>query len=107
MKLDVSNPDQVRSLVKGLPQEVQNVDILVNNAYAHCLLAYSSGLVKGIDRVGEIAEDDIKVMFDTNVTGLINVRPRISVDIDDTSMSSKHEITQCRNHYQPQLRRWT
>jgi NADP-dependent 3-hydroxy acid dehydrogenase YdfG len=32
-----------------------------------------SGLVKGVDKVGEIAEDDIKVMFDTNVTGLINV----------------------------------
>ena len=32
-----------------------------------------SGLVKGVEKVGEIAEDDIKVMFDTNVTGLINV----------------------------------
>jgi len=33
----------------------------------------NSGLVKGMDHVGDIAEDDIKVMFDTNVTGLINV----------------------------------
>ena len=33
----------------------------------------ASGLVKGMDKVGEIAEDDIKVMMDTNVTGLINV----------------------------------
>jgi 3-hydroxy acid dehydrogenase / malonic semialdehyde reductase len=33
VKLDVSNPDQVRNLVKGLPKEVQHVDILVNNAY--------------------------------------------------------------------------
>jgi NADP-dependent 3-hydroxy acid dehydrogenase YdfG len=32
-----------------------------------------SGLVKGMDKVGEIEEDDIKVMMDTNVTGLINV----------------------------------
>jgi 3-hydroxy acid dehydrogenase/malonic semialdehyde reductase len=32
-----------------------------------------SGLVKGVEKVGEIAEDDIKLMFDTNVTGLINV----------------------------------
>lgn len=36
-------------------------------------LANNSGLVKGIDKVGDIAEDDVKVMFDTNVTGLINV----------------------------------
>ena len=26
-----------------------------------------------MEKVGEIAETDIKVMFDTNVTGLINV----------------------------------
>ena len=32
VKLDVSNPDEVRGLVKNLPQEVQDVDILVNNA---------------------------------------------------------------------------
>jgi 3-hydroxy acid dehydrogenase/malonic semialdehyde reductase len=36
-------------------------------------VADNSGLVKGIDNVGDIAEDDVKVMFDTNVTGLINV----------------------------------
>jgi len=67
VKLDVSNPDQVRNLVKGLPKEVQQVDILVNNA----------GLVKGFDKVGEIAEEDVKVMFDTNVTGLINMTQAI------------------------------
>ena len=33
VKLDVSNPNEVRGLVKSLPQEVQSVDILVNNAY--------------------------------------------------------------------------
>ena len=38
VKLDVSNPDEVRGLVKSLPQEVQNVEILVNNAY-ECLMA--------------------------------------------------------------------
>ena len=31
------------------------------------------GLVKGVAKAGEIAEEDIKVMFDTNVTGLINM----------------------------------
>ena len=34
VKLDVSKPDEVRGLVKGLPQEVQNIDILLNNAYS-------------------------------------------------------------------------
>lgn len=32
-----------------------------------------SGLVKGVDKMGDIKEDDMKVMFDTNVTGLINM----------------------------------
>ena len=34
VKLDVSNPSEVRGFVKALPQEVQNIDILVNNAYS-------------------------------------------------------------------------
>jgi 3-hydroxy acid dehydrogenase/malonic semialdehyde reductase len=34
VKLDVSNPDEVRGFVKNLPQEAQNIDVLVNNAYA-------------------------------------------------------------------------
>lgn len=61
--LDVSSPDAVRAFVPGLPAEFAGIDVLVNNA----------GLVKGVARAPEIAEDDIKVMFDTNVTGLINV----------------------------------
>lgn len=32
-----------------------------------------SGLVRGVDKVGEIAEEDIDIMISTNVTGLINV----------------------------------
>ena len=62
-QLDVSKPDQVRSFVSNLPKEFQEIDVLVNNA----------GLVKGVDKAGDIKEDDIKVMFDTNVTGLINM----------------------------------
>jgi 3-hydroxy acid dehydrogenase / malonic semialdehyde reductase len=39
------------------------IDILVNNA----------GLVHGVDQVGEINEDDIDVMLETNVRGLIRL----------------------------------
>jgi 3-hydroxy acid dehydrogenase/malonic semialdehyde reductase len=62
-QLDVSKPDQVRSFVSNLPKEFQEIDVLVNNA----------GLVKGVDKAGDIKEADINVMFDTNVTGLINM----------------------------------
>jgi 3-hydroxy acid dehydrogenase/malonic semialdehyde reductase len=32
MKLDVSNPDEVRNFVPSLPTEFNNIDVLVNNA---------------------------------------------------------------------------
>ncbi|OTB08664.1 hypothetical protein M426DRAFT_316677 [Hypoxylon sp. CI-4A] len=63
VKLDVSNPEEVRSFVGNLPEEFRDIDVLVNNA----------GLVKGVARAPEIAEADINVMFATNVTGLINI----------------------------------
>lgn len=67
VKLDVSDPAQIRSFVPSLPKEFSEVDVLVNNA----------GLVKGVAKAPEIAEEDIKVMFDTNVTGLINMTQAI------------------------------
>ncbi|KAI8961379.1 NAD(P)-binding protein [Daldinia sp. FL1419] len=63
VKLDVSNPDEVRGFVSSLPEEFREIDVLVNNA----------GLVKGVARAPEIAEEDINIMFATNVTGLINL----------------------------------
>ena len=42
LKLDVSNPEDVRGIVGKLPEEVKDVDILVNNAYV--------SLVSGTDK---------------------------------------------------------
>ncbi|KAJ0418543.1 hypothetical protein BJY00DRAFT_314909 [Aspergillus carlsbadensis] len=67
VQLDVSNADEVRGFVAGLPEEFREVDVLVNNA----------GLVKGVARAPEIAEADINTMFATNVTGLINMTQAI------------------------------
>jgi 3-hydroxy acid dehydrogenase/malonic semialdehyde reductase len=33
VQLDVSNADEVRGIVAGLPEEFREVDVLVNNAY--------------------------------------------------------------------------
>lgn len=63
VKLDVGNADEVRSFVSNLPKEYQDIDVLVNNA----------GMVKGVDKAGEIKEEDINIMMNTNVTGLINM----------------------------------
>jgi 3-hydroxy acid dehydrogenase/malonic semialdehyde reductase len=63
VQLDVSKSAEVKSFVQNLPEEFKQIDVLVNNA----------GLVKGVDKVGDIKEDDLDVMFATNVTGLINM----------------------------------
>lgn len=63
VQLDVSKPNEVAQLVQNLPKEFQQIDVLVNNA----------GLVRGVDRVGDIKTEDLDVMFATNVTGLVNV----------------------------------
>ena len=63
VQLDVSKPDQVRGFVQGLPEEYRHIDVLVNNA----------GMVQGIDKVGDIKENDVDAMMATNVTGLINM----------------------------------
>lgn len=33
VKLDVSNPEEVRQLVPNLPEEFRDINVLVNNAY--------------------------------------------------------------------------
>ncbi|KAL1620084.1 hypothetical protein SLS54_006283 [Diplodia seriata] len=67
VQLDVSNPSEVKSFVPNLPEEWRNIDVLVNNA----------GLVKGVAQAPEIAEEDINVMFQTNVTGLIGMTQEV------------------------------
>jgi len=63
VQLDVSNPAEVKEFLPNLPAEFKEIDVLVNNA----------GLVKGVDKAGDIREEDINVMIGTNVTGLINM----------------------------------
>ncbi|KAF6229146.1 hypothetical protein HO133_007261 [Letharia lupina] len=67
VKLDVSNPSEVKGFVDSLPAQFRDIDVLVNNA----------GLVKGTAKAPDIADEDIDVMFSTNVTGLINMTQAI------------------------------
>lgn len=63
VQLDVSKADQVLNFIPNLPKEFQDIDVLVNNA----------GLVKGVDKAGDIKPEDMNIQFETNVTGLINM----------------------------------
>jgi 3-hydroxy acid dehydrogenase/malonic semialdehyde reductase len=67
VQLDVGDPAAIRGFVAGLPAEFRDIHILVNNA----------GLVRGVAKAPEIVEDDMEIMFRTNVTGLINMTQAI------------------------------
>jgi len=66
-QLDISKPDEVRKFVPSLPAEFKEIDVLVNNA----------GLVKGVAKAPDIAEEDMNIMWSTNVTGLINMTQEV------------------------------
>jgi len=61
--LDVSDRAAVKKLWDHVPTDLRNVDVLVNNA----------GFVLGVEKIGDISEADIDVMFATNVFGLISM----------------------------------
>ncbi|KAL1914311.1 uncharacterized protein VTP21DRAFT_9004 [Calcarisporiella thermophila] len=66
-QLDVRNKLAVDGLLPSLPSELQEVDVLVNNA----------GLVIGLDHVVDVSEEAINTMIDTNVKGLLYVTQAI------------------------------
>lgn len=66
-QLDVSKPEEVKKFVGTLPADFQEIDVLVNNA----------GLAKGVAQAPNIPDSDISQMWETNVTGLINVTQAI------------------------------
>ncbi|KAK2737419.1 hypothetical protein FQN57_007509 [Myotisia sp. PD_48] len=66
-QLDVSKKEKIDQFISELPAEFKDIDILVNNA----------GLVRGVAKAPEIATEDIEVMFNTNVNGLIHMTQAI------------------------------
>ncbi|CED83708.1 probable nadp()-dependent dehydrogenase acting on 3-hydroxy acids [Phaffia rhodozyma] len=69
VECDISNRSAVDAALAadGVKEWAENVEVLVNNA----------GLVKGVEKVGDIADEDIDVMFSTNVIGLIHLTQKI------------------------------
>ncbi|KAF2861762.1 NAD(P)-binding protein [Piedraia hortae CBS 480.64] len=62
-QLDMTSSSAITSFLPSLPKEYQEIDILVNNA----------GTVRGVAPAGEVPEDHISSMIDTNVSGLIHM----------------------------------
>ncbi|GAA5935490.1 hypothetical protein JCM10213_004041 [Rhodosporidiobolus nylandii] len=63
LTLDMQDRAAVKGLLDRVPEELRKVDILVNNA----------GLVFGTDKVGDIDDEELEIMFQTNVLGLIHL----------------------------------
>jgi len=60
---DVSKKEGIKPFISGLPKDFADIDVLINNA----------GKALGKANVGEIEDEDIEGMFQTNVLGLINL----------------------------------
>ncbi|MCH9631831.1 MAG: NADP-dependent 3-hydroxy acid dehydrogenase YdfG [Chlamydiae bacterium] len=61
--LDVSKKSEVEEKIKNLPENWQEIDVLVNNA----------GLALGLESIDKGAADDWETMIDVNVKGLLYV----------------------------------
>jgi 3-hydroxy acid dehydrogenase/malonic semialdehyde reductase len=63
LALDVRNREQVKESLASLPEDWQDIDVLINNA----------GLSQGLDPIDQGDLDDWDRMIDTNVKGLLYV----------------------------------
>lgn len=61
LALDVRDKDAVQESVTNLPKEFQNISVLINNA----------GLALGAQNFDEMSLEDIDIMVDTNIKGLL------------------------------------
>lgn len=63
VELDVTNAEQVKTVMSNLPAEFKAIDIVINNA----------GLAAGLDSIVDAKIDDWEQMIDTNIKGLMYV----------------------------------
>ncbi|MBU8891636.1 MAG: SDR family NAD(P)-dependent oxidoreductase [Bacteroidales bacterium] len=68
LSFDVRNKEEVDKAIDSLPQDWQDIDVLVNNA----------GLAVGLNHIQEGVIDDWERMIDTNVKGLLYVSRKVS-----------------------------
>ncbi|KAJ2159144.1 hypothetical protein GGF46_003232 [Coemansia sp. RSA 552] len=61
--LDVRDEKNVNAVINGIPGDLGNIDVLVNNA----------GLALGVDHLCDISNEAIDTVIDTNIKGLLYV----------------------------------
>jgi NADP-dependent 3-hydroxy acid dehydrogenase YdfG len=63
LDLDVTDRDSIERFAAAVAETAPAIEVLVNNA----------GLALGADRVEQIDDDDLRIMWETNVLGLLRV----------------------------------
>lgn len=80
LALDVRDEKAVKVLLSKLPVHMKEIDILVNNA----------GLVLGVEKAHQTPYNDVDVMLDTNVKGVLNLIRNVVPDM--VSRNAGHVI---------------
>lgn len=70
---DIRNKGEVDTAIDSLPEEWENIDVLVNNA----------GLAAGMDHFHECDTDDWEQMIDTNLKGLLYMTRKVTPGMID------------------------
>jgi NADP-dependent 3-hydroxy acid dehydrogenase YdfG len=83
LALDVTDRRAVELSINNLPEEWQNIELLVNNA----------GLALGLETFDELSMDDIETMIDVNINGVIYLSKAIIPLMKKHKKSSK-----CQGH---------
>ena len=63
LAFDISDRLAIQEVIKSLPTQWKNIDLLVNNA----------GLALGLESADKANLDDWEQMIDTNIKGLVNI----------------------------------
>lgn len=67
LKIDVRNSQDVHEKIQSLPEHLQRIDILINNA----------GLALGLDKIYENTIESIDTVIDTNIKGMLYITREI------------------------------
>jgi NADP-dependent 3-hydroxy acid dehydrogenase YdfG len=73
LPLDVTDDESARAFVDGVVEQVGRIDILVNNA----------GLALGRGPIADGSDEDDRIMFETNVLGLLRVTRLVLPHMED------------------------
>src|SRR5262245_16605269 len=73
LPLDVTDDESARAFVDGVVEQLGRIDILVNNA----------GLALGRGPIADGSNDDDRIMFETNVLGLLRITRLVLPHMED------------------------